>query len=356
MVIMKENELKRYLFSLHKKLRKCRLPRVCYANDLIEACPNHRNPIQECHSISKEIVLRGIARNGNVYILDHENLDQSGINRPNYQIRQVGLRKALTFCGFCNFHDISLFSCFERRDINLDETSLASISFRSIAFEAWCLENELVRLKQGQEAIKRDFPRAYEKNTQAFEGEIAFAAEPRKKAKETLHKIATILGQQTYNAIRHCTIRFSDPPPVMGCSAFLPQFNLDGRVIWRDARYSCSREDARSRMIIMSSHRDETSYVYIFSWLRYSQGMDVPGRLFQDLAGRTGSAQRDALVRMIFWYIGRIIISPDWSDNNPKLQNFQLRALTQGRFAQNYPPAITGIGASFPQIENIQLS
>lgn len=131
-----DKQFKGYIYrSISQGFSKCFFPTQ----------PACKKPAIKAHSIQNQGVLRELAEDGHVIILQvTQDLDDA----PQVEFKRVGRNKATTFSGLCNEHDTSLFRPIDCQpfDINKEE-HLFLLSYRSVLRElhAQCCTAKMVQ-------------------------------------------------------------------------------------------------------------------------------------------------------------------------------------------------------------------
>jgi hypothetical protein len=85
----------------------------------------------QSHLIQRNGILNHIITNGHLYEIAFLQFP-----KPHYNIKKVGWKDALTFYGFCAYHDSKIFEPIEKNNINLtDYPSLLLLSYRPLLHE-----------------------------------------------------------------------------------------------------------------------------------------------------------------------------------------------------------------------------
>lgn len=133
-----ENVMRAIMAKANDKVKRLRFQ--CLLRDCT-------SPAINSHSQSYANSLRNIAEGGRVVGLNWNLFSAlAGEDAVDSRFREVGIREAATFPGFCSAHDSEFFRSVDNIDLdNLDKEMFAKLAFRTLAMEARIKEEELCR-------------------------------------------------------------------------------------------------------------------------------------------------------------------------------------------------------------------
>ncbi len=110
----------------YNRLKNELFPKFCFYDDKCN------NKISKAHSVQKNRILTSISENGMVlnFQPDPTNIDMF------FKALPIGIKKASTFKGFCNYHDNNLFTAIENSEYQLGNKEQQYLfAYRNLAFE-----------------------------------------------------------------------------------------------------------------------------------------------------------------------------------------------------------------------------
>lgn len=219
-----------------KKYKSCCLPKHRVEKQLeqgrFKQCIHPRQnecseKITRAHSIQNNKILRRIARQGKVYMVNPQFTEHSfGLD-----MKPKGRKVATIFTGFCNHHDTEAFESIENRDYGGDVEQDFSFAYRAFAFEYH-------RAQEAFKAVPPIVPPEFEPLLQGFRArnrDLAYYKRVFDKA---------ILSED-FEVIDTVQLKFEGAANVAVCSSFFLEYDVCGNRL----------NDARSLKADRSSHR-----------------------------------------------------------------------------------------------------
>lgn len=256
-----------------------------------EAPQRCRGNIVKAHTVQKSGGLTSIAEGGHV-------LTPDPYSDPT-QMTKIGINKASTFTGFCEFHDDSLFAPIEKRPLQLTRRHAFLLAFRAISKELF--------LKRGtvEHEIADDspFPHFW----------LNYQADA-KRALRDLQPIYDEMGKAIANKrfrnTSFYTIEFDSIPQVLCTGAPNVEFDFHGNRIQLLTRYA-PREYITLSMLPFDRNRS----VAVFAWHGKSNANE---KFIRSLSLLSKRDIPDAIVRFAFQSIENMFLAPPWWDNLPE--------------------------------------
>ena len=120
-----------------------------------EANENVCNEIIRAHSIQRAAILQKISRNQHVYSFGAK--IGAMIKTGRIEPKLIGINKASTFTGFCNYHDTEVFKPIEASSIDIYNEHIFLTAYRSLCKELFAKKyqsNMIPLTKQGDKGIR----------------------------------------------------------------------------------------------------------------------------------------------------------------------------------------------------------
>jgi SEC-C motif len=279
--------------------QKCSAPK-----SMLKGCSGK---IVKAHTIPKSTSLKSIAKNGHVYGLS---ISLNNIFKHKGKLRPqlMGVNKASTFSGFCDFHDNEIFSPIEKHEFSVTAENCFLLSYRALAREYYT-KSAMANLSQSRKSLDRgkSIDRQMEIQTKAFLMDIGAQAGVRDSEH---HKslFDSCLESQSYESVRALILELDAPPPIMVSGAVSPDFDFDGNRI-----QDLMELERVPDIISITSFYDGNTGRIVFSWLENSSKSCV--KLIESFLRKPKKELNKHAVQYIFNNFENCFISPDWWDN-----------------------------------------
>lgn len=192
--------------------------KVCLAENL----GNCRGKIVRAHSLQKA-AFEAQACDGHVYAFDPFNI-RAGDNSPTL----IGIKKATTFTGFCEYHDTKLFAPIEAAQFQSSPEQIFLHHYRAIAqtfynrvYKAKILERAYTEMAQKVESTSRRWLAERIRLTQTDAAELR---------KYMCHYEQLVLTKN-WSALEGYAWIGTYPPDIFAADFFAPRKDLRGRII-----------------------------------------------------------------------------------------------------------------------------
>ena len=193
-----------------------------------EASSENCSRIVRAHTVQRRGGLAAIAENGHVISVKSAMQDLVK-NGGAFVPRTVGVRNASTFMGFCAEHDNSMFEPVEKQSFALTPQSCFLLGFRALSYELFAKRAE-IRSMQGMRELDNGQPFAVQRRWQREMNLREYGA---KRAQADLerwkHRYDVIFLNGRFEEYRYLGVTFSSILPVVGCGAFHPEFDFEGK-------------------------------------------------------------------------------------------------------------------------------
>lgn len=287
---LRAEEIKRFRSLFKSKI--CMFPDCSTGKQIISA-----------HTLSIGAVLRKIALNSEVYALDHN--CKFTPEHPPILLKKVGIRSVSVFNGFCEQHDVQLFSCLENEDFQCQRKQNFMLAYRTVArecylkikryeslptVEKYCTINNIPKEPRLEERLK-------------IQADICLSGV--KDIISFKNKLDNYLIQQAWDRLVTHAIIFSKTPNLVATGAFAPFFDMNGTMLQNGERL----ENEVSLVVLSVIPLDKDNGVALFSWLDTANS--TPEKFFSSVANAQGSCTT-AVIHAVLDNIENFAISPKW--------------------------------------------
>jgi len=289
-------------WEAEKELRKFYGVKYCSCPQVMKHQCTGR--IVKAHTVSKSASLKSISRDSHVYGL---NLSFASLDREQGRLvpELIGINKASTFTGFCDFHDKSLFSDFENKPFIASAKQVFLVGYRALARE---LYNKLSQSQTSKfyKDMDRGRSEEFQFSLQSFSLLHSVGVHVGVRDIE-YHKdnFDRVLVSDDFDRVRACVFEFKEVIPIACSGSFYPEFDFKGRRLqdFSDLQnnldhicFSVFSSDDRSFMVFTwLEDSDKTCISFISSLLDVSED-----RIFS------------ALIQFACAVFENIFFSPQW--------------------------------------------
>jgi hypothetical protein len=260
--------------------------------------------IVRAHTIQRNGSLDKIAKGGHVYQLKPSMTDlikTGGKVVP----KLIGVRKATTFTGFCNFHDTEIFKPLESVPFIGNDEQCFLLAFRAIARELYTKRAAIESISLLKETDKgkdiqsqrliQEFILTYKQGTERG------LATLESHFNEYVEKYVA----QDFGGIRFLVIYMNNVPEIMFSGGFYPEFNFRGQLL-----QDLSDLTKKTDLLTQSSFATDDGGAIVYSWLSSSDG--TCRNFAESLLELRVNNLPNAIVRLCFEHSENTAISPEW--------------------------------------------
>ena len=293
------------IFEIEDEFQRIRKRGYCsYPKSSSDECDQS---ITNAHTVQRRGGLSAIAEDGHVLAVQ-PTMKRMVANEGMPSPRRIGIGLASTFPGFCNKHDRIAFQLIEGKCVDLNAGSALRFSYRAIAFErfrkAAALEfvDPMRQMDRGQPLWRQG---AIQDHLRCYEGGLRLGMRDLESCKAE-YDSRLLSGNPT--GFKFCAIRFDRLLPIVGCGAFHPEFDTNGRELQRLGRVGCEYQ-----MLAINVTAFEQQTVVCFGWLR--GGTDPAQNFVESLKALPSPRVANAIVRVAFEHIENIYLQQSWWDS-----------------------------------------
>lgn len=280
---MKENSRELgLLYEGRRHFRKTFGKKECLHPDAPQNC---RGRIVNAHTIQKTGGLTKIAQDGHV-------LRPDPYTDPT-EITRIGINKASTFTGFCEFHDDKLFAPIEKFPLKLTRRHAFLLTFRVISRELF-LKRRAVELSVPDGAPFPQFLLSYQEGVRVAIRDLQMVHDEMGKALTNLH----------YRDTSYFAIEFNRIPGILCSGASNIEYDFHGNRL----QYLTRQEPLECITFSLLPFGKDRG-VAIFAWFGKSS---VNKKFIRSLATLPDKDLPDAFVRFAFQSLENIFLAPNW--------------------------------------------
>lgn len=266
--------------------------------------------IVRAHTIQRENGLSAIAENGHVISVSaaFENLPKT---EGNLIPREVGIRGASTFMGFCNRHDTEMFRPAEAQGAQLTSEVCFLLSFRALAAEIF-EKKATIRQMDIQRDMDKGQPfevqSVIQQNLHSYHEGMLIVLRDLERWKSTYDNAYI---DHTFASFQYLGIAFDGLLPVVRCGEFYPEVDFHGRILQKLGRNDLQCEHVTYNLTALNGRS-----IAVLGW---TEGNHGPAAAFvRSFASIDNTSIADAAVRLAFEHIGNTYMKPSWWRALPK--------------------------------------
>jgi len=265
-----------------------------------------KGDIIRAHSIQRNGGLNQIAVNGHVYMLNNQ-LGSFIKSAGQLEYGLIGINKATTFTGFCNYHDTTTFQPIEQKPFSPSQESAFLLSYRALCRELYSKRFQLESVKllhEGDRGKSQEYQKTYQKSINLYESGINAGLKDVEYHKQ-LYDVKLIAAD--YSDVSYYAVCFDRVPDFMCSSAILLEMDFRGNVLQDSQDF----KDLNKRLLQCSFSLigTDTGGAAIFSWL----GANPLGiRFIESLDSYSDDDITHAILRFTFEFFENVAISPKW--------------------------------------------
>ena len=260
--------------------------------------------IVRAHTVQRRGGLSAIAENG--HVISAMSAAQDIFKHDGEFVpREVGIRGASTFMGFCNLHDTVLFQPVERGSVSLTPENCFLLSFRAIAYEHFTKQTQL----RSSEILRNmDVGTPFEQQVVAQNYVHTYVAGVRRGLSDTERwksQYNAIFCKQRFNDHRFLAVEFSQVLPVVGCGGFHPEYDFEGNALQKISRGTSPHEHVTFNLSFLNGKS-----VMVLGLTERTGG--PAEELLCSFMKLPDQEKPDASIRLAFEHIENIYFKPSW--------------------------------------------
>ena len=281
-------------------------------------------PAINSHTIQMNGGISTISENQHVYTFKLVDAMNTSVYAP----KNIGVRKASTFLGFCTTHDSALFKCIETPPITVGPVTAFYMSYRAISYE---YHGKLRASAATPFMLLQDRGKPFKE--QAWLQNFVHISIQGYKSGLRIHKQLKEEYDQAHlaadhNKFNYYAIEFEAPSPIVACGAFCPEFDVNNKPLQVMGR---GKHDFQIIAFNLLNINDR-SYA-VFGWMDDPYG--VARDYIESIKSHPESSLADLLFKISFQNFENTYMSPTWWNGLKKDHQQAICALFR-----------TGIGAT----------
>ncbi|QXI10927.1 hypothetical protein [Pseudomonas zeae] len=225
-----------------------------------------------------------------------------------YEPKNIGIRKASTFLGFCKKHDSALFKVIETLPIEITQTTAFYMSYRAISYELHGKQraSAATPFMTLQDKGKPFEAQAWLQNYAHLSAQgYATGLRVHKQIKDRYDQLHLSADLTEFNFY---AIEFSRPSPIVACGAFCPEFDIHNNPL---QKLSQGTHDFQAISLNVLNLNDK-SYA-IFGWL--DDKYLIARNYISALKEHPEELVADLILKICFQNLENTYISPEWWDS-----------------------------------------
>ena len=286
------------LARLHREFTKG----YCSYPDVTESPCSNR--IIRAHTVQRRGGLAAIAEDGHVISASSAAQDLQK-NNGMFIPRRVGIRSASTFLGFCERHDTQLFRPAETGATTLSEEVCFLLGFRAISYELFSKQAQfrfVDALRDVDSGKPFEVQCEIQLGIQAHLEGIRRGVADTQRWKDQYDRIFRKGGFEEHAIVG---IELSEVLPIVGCGAFMPEFDFEGNPLQRISHGTALHEHVTFNLSVLNGRT-----VAVFGSTERTRG---PAEQFlRSFANVSDDESADAVIRCAFEFIENIFFRPSW--------------------------------------------
>ena len=219
--------------------------------------------------------------------------------------KKIGVNEATTFYGFCDKHDRQMFRPLESVPFRFDPHQMALLAYRAICREKYQKEAEIAAgdAMYDYASVVPDIP-DFETKKQVHHMQRLARLNARQNIERARTDHAELLEPEHQSSLRYFALRFRSPPVYFVSTAFLPEWDFQGRRL----------QDLRGLddyfILTFSAWAAEKQAAAVFCWHQSADRVCIP--FIDSLRNSPSNRLSDQIIRMAFEYSENIVFSRRW--------------------------------------------
>ena len=269
-----------------------------------QASPENCGAMIRSHTVQRRRGLAAVAENGRV-ISAKAGVRRRLWNHGTFVPREVGVRSASTFMGFCDTHDNSMFQPVESHSVPLSPESCFLLGFRAVSYELFQKKAALRSMNIIRE-LDRGMP--FEKQV-ACQQLVHVQKEGTKRGVSNIKRwkkqYDTIFIKEEFEQYRFVSVEYSSVLPVVGCGAFHPEYDFAGNRLQIVSRGDEPHEFVSLNLTVLNGRS-----VLVIGWTEEHQGpAELFGRSFAEVPDKE---KANSGIQMAVEHLENIYMRPSW--------------------------------------------
>lgn len=278
--------------------------------------------IIRAHTVQRSGGLAAIAENGHV-VSALAGAQDIFRNHGELLPREVGVRSASTFLGFCAHHDSIMFRPAEVGAVGVTEETTFLLSFRSVAYELF-----MKRVQLRSTIVQREADNGLPFETLiTIQNQLHYTEAGVRLGLADLERWKTSYDEaykeKRFEDFNFLGVSFSTVLPVVCCGSFHPEYDFAGGTLQRLGRGPLSYEHVTFNLTVLDGRS-----VAVFGWTDVSGPAEAFALSYGALPA---SEMAEAAVRLAFEHTENVYLRPSWWRALPEdLKQAAIRRMATG--------------------------
>lgn len=260
-------------------------------------------PIVKAHTIPRSGSLKQIAVNGQLLRFD---VTLPGLlnHGPSVPVKEIGIKNASTFTGFCARHDDGLFAPLEKQRFTGSTQQCFLLGFRATAFEAFRKQCAIDLAKRCMNVFAETYGPACEAIA-LTERYLVGCYHGMRDLEMELTAYKRAMKNRSYEDVAFLLFRLDRAPQVMCAGGFAPEYDFQRTRLQNMA--DMNSEAARISFTIFGTEAGGSACL---AWM--PQKTSASASFCRSLMAVPRERQADTLVRLAFEHLENTYFSPTW--------------------------------------------
>ena len=261
--------------------------------------------IKKAGSVSRNSGLSEISRSGKIMCYD---LDLTAIKKDSKRLFLKAIENKIdiisVFYGFCEKHDLSLFSCLENEDFTGRSDQCLAIACRNINRGLHCQDTGLY-LRDLYSGVDMIMTPVFQRYYDSFTNRCNLGAEEERKDLKNMHDyLFQSLAKKEYEILQSLVIKFDALLPYMFTDAWSPYIDIHDRKL-QDIFLT-----ELPKKVFMSSFTDRNCSYICMSWLDTDH---APGKIIaEQIKNLSPDKQPETILLLAVMNMINVTFNPDW--------------------------------------------
>lgn len=225
-------------------------------------------------------------------------------NGGKLSMKEIGIKDASVFLGFCRQHDRKLFSCIENEPFVGRPDQCLAVAYRTMSRELYGKDASAhlqETLREGDKGLNFLGQLIFQK---MLKGIDAGNEASRRELKATHDALTTALVDVRLDILSSIVFEFAAPLPFMFAGAWSPFTDVHGRELQN------GYADTLLEQICVASFAGDSSATICVSWRNIDE---APGHVIaEQLAALPDDQRASACLQFVMKHVENVFFNPDW--------------------------------------------
>lgn len=294
----RENQERLPAGAVRHAQRQALAKKVCLHPRAPTAC---RGAIVHAHSISRAASLRAICVDGHAVTFEwYVNI----LGAEDARDKLVGIKRASTFTGFCQFHDDELFAPLEKADFVGSPEQCFLLAYRAVAMELLTKRGMLdayPHLRENDRGMDLESQLEWQRIMSRL---LRSGNKSAREFEQFKTAYDELWCRRAWTDLNRIVVRFAGHPRLVCSGTAYPEFNFAGFPL------QAVRSDTVNELLTFHLVTAPEGFALVLAWHR--QPNDCVGQFVESFMLLPRSAQAEAVLRLVLDYSENVFIDPKW--------------------------------------------